>query len=114
MRSADVVGTFEGRIANRIANGTFSLGGKTYTTPLNDHGIDTLHGGWVGYVSVQQSFRLFLVPFYFVLSILSLSCQIHASYFQNATWKEEDVHSCSPPFFSIKKLQGSTVACGPC
>ena len=23
--------------------------GETYHTPLNDHGYDTLHGGWVGY-----------------------------------------------------------------
>eukprot|EP00729_Bicosta_minor_P013580 gene13580-10254_t len=38
-----------GRFANRIANGTFKIDGKTYHTPLNDHGIDTLHGGWVGY-----------------------------------------------------------------
>jgi len=38
-----------GRIANRIAGGTFKVGGKTYTTPLNDHGVATLHGGWVGY-----------------------------------------------------------------
>eukprot|EP01051_Picozoa_sp_SAG22_P029786 SAG22_NODE_11217_length_494_cov_0.818182_1_plen_133_part_01 len=38
-----------GRIANRIAGGTFKLKGKTYHTPLNDHGVATLHGGWVGY-----------------------------------------------------------------
>lgn len=36
-----------GRIANRIEKGTFSVAGKTYHTPLNDHGYDTLHGGWV-------------------------------------------------------------------
>ena len=38
-----------GRIANRIAKGTFSIGGKAYHTPLNDHAFDTLHGGWVGF-----------------------------------------------------------------
>eukprot|EP00040_Diaphanoeca_grandis_P030048 m.176991 g.176991 ORF g.176991 m.176991 type:complete len:397 (-) comp31867_c3_seq1:51-1241(-) len=38
-----------GRVANRIANGSFTIDGVTYKTPLNDHGIDTLHGGWVGY-----------------------------------------------------------------
>ena len=38
-----------GRIANRIAKGTFTLNGKTYHTPLNDHSYDTLHGGWVGF-----------------------------------------------------------------
>jgi aldose 1-epimerase len=38
-----------GRVANRISKGTFELDGVTYHTPLNDHGYDTLHGGWVGY-----------------------------------------------------------------
>jgi aldose 1-epimerase len=38
-----------GRIANRIAKGTFKVDGKTYHTPLNDHSYDTLHGGWVGF-----------------------------------------------------------------
>jgi hypothetical protein len=38
-----------GRVANRIANGSFTLDGVTYHTPLNDHAYDTLHGGWVGY-----------------------------------------------------------------
>eukprot|EP00041_Stephanoeca_diplocostata_P017001 m.337630 g.337630 ORF g.337630 m.337630 type:complete len:403 (-) comp20556_c0_seq1:190-1398(-) len=38
-----------GRVANRIANGSFTLNGMVYDLPLNDHGIDTLHGGWLGY-----------------------------------------------------------------
>jgi aldose 1-epimerase len=38
-----------GRYANRIANGTFQLDGKTYRTPLNDHDWDTLHGGTIGF-----------------------------------------------------------------
>lgn len=38
-----------GRYANRIANGTFTLNGKTYHTPLNDNNWDTLHGGTIGY-----------------------------------------------------------------
>ena len=38
-----------GRYANRIKNGTFSIDGKTYHTPLNENGRDTLHGGFVGY-----------------------------------------------------------------
>lgn len=38
-----------GRIANRIANGTFELDGKTYHTPLNEKNYDTLHGGFVGF-----------------------------------------------------------------
>lgn len=34
-----------GRYANRIKNGTFTLDGKTYHTPLNENNFDTLHGG---------------------------------------------------------------------
>ncbi|KAI1790075.1 galactose mutarotase-like protein [Ganoderma leucocontextum] len=38
-----------GRYANRIKNGTFTIDGKTYHTPLNENGRDTLHGGFIGY-----------------------------------------------------------------
>ena len=39
-----------GRYANRIKNGTFQLDGNTYHIPENEiGGIDTLHGGSVGY-----------------------------------------------------------------
>jgi aldose 1-epimerase len=43
-------GAVVGRYANRIKNGTFTLDGNTYQIPENDHGgLDTLHGGKVGY-----------------------------------------------------------------
>lgn len=42
-------GSTIGRYANRIANGTFTLDGKTYHLPLNDHGLTSLHGGGKGF-----------------------------------------------------------------
>ncbi|WP_263383143.1 aldose epimerase family protein [Granulicella arctica] len=45
-------GSIVGRYGNRIAHGKFSLDGKEYTLPLNDHGINTLHGGTVGFDSL--------------------------------------------------------------
>lgn len=43
-------GAVVGRYANRIKNGTFSIDGNTYHIPENEHGgLDTLHGGTVGY-----------------------------------------------------------------
>lgn len=46
-------GALIGRVANRIAQGSFDLNGRTYHTPINepppDGGNDTLHGGFVGF-----------------------------------------------------------------
>jgi aldose 1-epimerase len=44
-------GSVVGRYANRIAKGTFTLDGVTYTLPLNN-GPNTLHGGPKGWHSV--------------------------------------------------------------
>jgi aldose 1-epimerase len=41
-------GEIVGRYANRIALGTFHLNGKTYTLPINN-GVNSLHGGLVGF-----------------------------------------------------------------
>jgi len=42
-------GAIVGRYGNRIAHGAFKLGGKTYQVPKNDHSINALHGGTVGF-----------------------------------------------------------------
>ena len=44
-------GATVGRVANRIAKGTFSLDGKTYSVPVND-GPNSLHGGTKGFDKV--------------------------------------------------------------
>jgi len=44
-------GSLVGRYANRIANGKFTLDGKTYTLAGNDHG-NSLHGGTKGFDKV--------------------------------------------------------------
>ena len=42
-------GAIVGRYGNRIAHGSFKLEGKTYQMPKNDNGINSLHGGTVGF-----------------------------------------------------------------
>jgi aldose 1-epimerase len=42
------IGGTVGRFANRIARGSFTLAGKTYTLPKNN-GENTLHGGLIGF-----------------------------------------------------------------
>ncbi len=46
--SASFFGAIIGRYANRIAHGSFSLDGKTYSLPKNN-GENTLHGGPHGF-----------------------------------------------------------------
>lgn len=41
-------GATVGPVANRIANASFVIDGTVYHTPANDHGQNTLHGGFVG------------------------------------------------------------------
>ncbi len=48
MRYGGYIGATVGRVANRIADGKFSLGGKTYTLSCND-GKNHLHCGSVGF-----------------------------------------------------------------
>ena len=38
-----------GRYGNRIGGGKFSIDGKEYQVALNDHGVNHLHGGNVGF-----------------------------------------------------------------
>lgn len=45
------IGSLIGRVANRIANGVFSLGGTTYRLARN-HGAHHLHGGVIGFDKV--------------------------------------------------------------
>ncbi len=48
LASEPYFGAMIGRVANRIANGQFSLNGRTYTLSKNNNG-NTLHGGKVGF-----------------------------------------------------------------
>ncbi|KAI8139630.1 galactose mutarotase-like domain-containing protein [Fennellomyces sp. T-0311] len=43
------LGAVVGRYANRIGNGTFSIDGNVFHTPLNEKDITTLHGGDMGF-----------------------------------------------------------------
>jgi aldose 1-epimerase len=47
--SSTYFGAIVGRYGNRIAGGTFKVEGKTYQVPKNDHDINSLHGGTVGF-----------------------------------------------------------------
>jgi aldose 1-epimerase len=44
-------GTLVGRYANRIKEGKFKIDGQEYQVPLNDNGLNALHGGTVGFNS---------------------------------------------------------------
>ncbi len=46
-------GAIVGRVANRIARGTFSVDGERYNLPVNN-GPNTLHGWWLASVICKQ------------------------------------------------------------
>lgn len=52
LRQPQFFGATIGRVANRIAQGRFTLDGKTYQTPVND-GVNALHGGNTGFDKVM-------------------------------------------------------------
>ena len=43
------LGALVGRYANRIGGARFPLSGETYTLAANDHGVNHLHGGLLGF-----------------------------------------------------------------
>lgn len=45
-------GALVGRYGNRIANGKFSLNGKTYSLAVNSNGVNHIHGGLKGFDKV--------------------------------------------------------------
>ncbi|KAK7265780.1 hypothetical protein RJT34_33403 [Clitoria ternatea] len=49
-------GALIGRVANRIGEAKFTLDGKTYKLPANDHG-NTLHGGTKGFSDVAWTMK---------------------------------------------------------
>ncbi len=51
-------GAIAGRYANRIANGTFTLDGKTYTLTRNQDGKHTSHGGGKGEAFGKRAWTL--------------------------------------------------------
>jgi aldose 1-epimerase len=56
--SSPYYGSTVGRVANRIARGTFSVDGKPYTLATNN-GENALHGGVVGWDKVMWTPRLY-------------------------------------------------------
>ena len=52
----DYFGAVVGRYGNRIAKGTFTLGGREYHIPLNNNG-NALHGGTVGFSNRMWTVR---------------------------------------------------------
>ena len=62
-----------GRYGNRIDEGTFKLDGHTYTLPINN-GVNSLHGGFVGFGNHIWTAHLLPTPF----GIAGVSMTLHS------------------------------------
>ena len=51
------LGACVGPVANRISHASFIINDTTYNVPANDHGVNTLHGGYKGLDNVVWDVR---------------------------------------------------------
>ncbi|KAG8379148.1 hypothetical protein BUALT_Bualt07G0058000 [Buddleja alternifolia] len=64
-------GALVGRVANRIGGAHFTLNGKLYKLPANDHGINTLHGGSRGFSDVIWTVKEYVKDSHITLTYYS-------------------------------------------